>query len=132
MNLFAQFALVGVGGGLGAMARYGVGIVVYHYIERPWIPYATAIVNILGCFLIGIAAGYLEARTSTGDVLRLVAMAGFLGGFTTFSTFGLETIQLLRAGHGSGAIFYVLTQLLVGVGLAALGYAIATNLWRQV
>lgn len=131
MSYMWQFALVGLGGAIGAMARYGTGLALYAYIEKPWLPYATVTVNIAGCLLIGLVAGYVEFRAMESAFLRLFIIAGCLGGLTTFSTFGLEAFQLLRTGHVAAAGSYVLIQLIFGFAAAALGYGVATLTWQQ-
>lgn len=101
-----SFLLVGLGGGLGAMARYGVGVL----IGRSWhvgFPLATLLVNILGSLLMGLFVGYLVKTTPDWQAsARLFVAVGVLGGFTTFSTFSLDVISLLERGHIGSAILY--------------------------
>jgi fluoride exporter len=109
-----QVLLVGIGGGLGSMARYLVGVAVM----SAWpsaSPLATAIVNISGCAVIGALAALLEHRSPamTTDVWAF-AVVGFLGGYTTFSSFGLDTIRLLETNPRLGIANAVL-QTVVGV-----------------
>lgn len=101
-----SYLLVGLGGGLGAMSRYGVGLMVGRLGDGVF-PVATATVNILGSLLMGLFVGFL-ARTlpdwqASG---RLFVAVGFLGGFTTFSSFSLDMVTLLERGHVSTAILY--------------------------
>jgi|SRR5687768_6226675 len=108
--------LVGVGGALGSIARYLVSLAV----DSPGgaaFPLGTLIVNVAGCAGIGVAAGLLEHRVSfvSAEAWALV-VTGFLGGFTTFSAFGLETTRLLGTA-GRLAVLNLLLQL--GLGLAA-------------
>lgn len=90
--------LVGAGGGAGAITRYAVGTFCSHYFSNARFPLATFLVNISGCFLVGVVAAYLERMELHNAELRLLLITGFLGGFTTFSAFGLETTTLVRAG----------------------------------
>ncbi|KFN48710.1 fluoride efflux transporter CrcB [Arenimonas composti] len=105
---------VGLGGALGAIARYGVSLALAGSAAR--FPWPTFAVNVLGCLLIGLVAGVL-ARAPDGDTLRLFVVTGVLGGFTTFSAFGLETLTLMRRGDAALAAVYVLGS--VGVCLFA-------------
>jgi CrcB protein len=121
---------VGIGGALGSMARHGVNVIVTRMAGQA-VPYATTVVNLVGCFVIGALAG----SVATGD-LRLSTTArsfifvGILGGFTTFSSFGLDTFVLIQDGQRTRALWNVLVQ--VGLGLPAVfaGYAIAHSLSR--
>jgi CrcB protein len=79
-------------------------------------PLGTFIINVLGCFCIGFLGG-LSERTTIDPNLRLLLQTGFLGGFTTFSSFGLETFQLLHRGEGGTAAAYLTASNLVGVGV---------------
>jgi CrcB protein len=110
--------VVASGGALGCMARHGVNHVVHQHWPLMRFPAATLVVNLLGCCVIGalaglIASGQLPMRTQW----REFVFVGMLGGFTTFSTFGLDTITLLRTGDVTQAFWNVAIQ--VGGGLAA-------------
>lgn len=106
--------VVAVGGALGALARYGVGLALPH--AGATLPTGTLLVNVTGCLLLGLLVGALpEARW-----LRPFAGTGVLGGFTTFSTFALETDRLIVTAPGV-ALMYVALSLLLGLGAAALG-----------
>lgn len=101
-----SYLLVGIGGGLGAMSRYGVGILVGRWHNSAF-PLGTATVNIIGSLMMGLFIGYLARTTpewqSSG---RLFAAVGFLGGFTTFSAFSLDVVTLLERGHVMTAVLY--------------------------
>ena len=117
--------LVGSGGALGSMARHGVNVLVGRWLGNP-LPYATAVVNIVGCACIGVLAGLLSA-----DVIRMSAHArvfvfvGVLGGFTTFSSFGLDTLALVREGDVGLALGNVAAQVSLGLGSVFFGYWIS-------
>jgi CrcB protein len=112
---------VGLGGGLGAMARYGVGALVLHLVGAPRFPLATFFVNVLGCLLIGVIAAVAERWHLFPFEIRLFIITGVLGGFTTFSSFGYETIFLLRRGDLLYAGLNVLLSLACGLGAVWLG-----------
>ena len=109
--------LVGFGGGVGAMARYLVGGWVLHQTMQERIPYGTLVVNLIGCLAIGLIAGAAERFEVLTPEARLFLITGVLGGFTTFSAFGYETVFLLRRGEPLVAATYVGAS--VGLGLLA-------------
>jgi CrcB protein len=94
----ANVLLVGSGGFIGSVLRYVVGGFVHRLVPAASLPYGTLAVNVLGCFVIGFLGGVAEARQAIGPGLRLFVFIGILGGFTTFSTFGYETLALVRDG----------------------------------
>ena len=97
--IYVYALLAGLGGFLGALLRYLVSGLVYEVLREPLFPYGTLVVNVLGCFAIGLLAGLAEARGLFSPEARVFLLIGFLGSFTTFSTFGYETLQLLKAGE---------------------------------
>lgn len=120
MSPLLQIAL---GGALGAVARHASGIAVLR-LAGPGFPFGTLAVNVAGSFLMGIAAVAIVARGGAG--LQKAApflMPGLLGGFTTFSAFSLETVQLIERGRLPAALGYVAAS--VGCGLAAF----AAGMW---
>jgi CrcB protein len=121
-NLF----YVGLGGMMGSMARYGVAVASQKFWTTSW-PMGTLLVNIIGCFLIGLLGG-LFATKSWPDSLRLLAITGFLGGFTTFSAFGWEGFQLIKMGNLSIALSNIFLQVFVGMAAVGLGYTISLKL----
>jgi CrcB protein len=112
-----SWAAVAIGGALGSMARYGVHVWVEARVNRP-APFATAIVNVIGCVVIGALAGLIASgRIQASETMRVFVFVGLLGGFTTFSSFGLDTFALARDGAFSTACWNVAGQ--VGLGLLA-------------
>lgn len=91
-------------------------------------PMATLSVNVLGCLLIGIAAGVGEARGVLLGEARLLAVVGFLGGFTTYSAFGLETFELLRRGAIAVVAAQLGSHLLLGIAAVACGHALGRSI----
>lgn len=106
-----QLLLVALGGAAGSMARYGVGVIAARVLGLSF-PWGTLIVNAAG----GLAMGVLAARVGPeNESLRLLLGVGVLGGFTTFSTFSLETVRLLQHAPGQ-AILYIAASLVLAVG----------------
>jgi len=116
-----NFLLVGLGGAVGAMLRYAVGGLVVHISPDSKFPWATLLVNILGCFAVGAIASSLERINFYNSELRLALITGLLGGFTTFSAFGLETLYLLRQGQLLLAGCNIAISVAVGLLAAYLG-----------
>ena len=114
--------IVALGGGLGACARYLIGLVP---LKEPFVfPIKTLFINLLGCFVIGLIAAIAAKNTSLSPRTVLFIKTGLCGGFTTFSTFALETETLIKTGHIGLAILYVALSVIVGVGLAFTGHLI--------
>lgn len=90
-----NYLLVFLGGGVGAVARYGMQAVVYRTLGASF-PYGTLLVNVLGSFSIGLLMTLVESRLAISPFLRVFLAIGVLGGFTTFSSFSYETMALLR------------------------------------
>jgi CrcB protein len=109
----SELTLVACGGAFGATVRLLVGRLSEIYLTSLKFPLATLVVNIAGCFAIGCVAE-IFARGDISHHTRLLIVTGVLGGFTTFSAFGLETITLLRSGHLGMAISYVLSSVIGG------------------
>jgi len=114
---------VGVGGFIGAILRYLVTNWVQDTLHTLSLPYGTLTVNMVGCLLIGLLAGLTESRNLLGPETRALILVGVLGGFTTFSTFGYETIQLLRDGESLAAFSNVGLQLCLGLVAVWIGYS---------
>jgi CrcB protein len=113
--------LVGIGGGLGALSRYSLGILIVRAFGTGF-PWATLAINVIGCLLIGMAMGGGPGPTGfLSRELRLLGVIGFLGAFTTFSTFGYETVALVQAGKPALALSYVLASVILGIGSVCLG-----------
>ena len=114
-----RFLLVALGGAVGSMARYGVGIAAARMAPGAAMPWGTLAVNVSGGLLMGLLTGWLALRGGVGqDSVRVFAAVGVLGGFTTFSAFSLETVLMLeRRQFGLAALFVGLSVL---AALAAL------------
>jgi len=121
------FGLVALGGAIGAMLRYGVVLTSVRIMGSSF-PMSTMIVNVVGSFVMGIAAVLLMQR-GQGNALVPILMVGVLGGFTTFSSFSLDTMILLEKGKMAAAATYVFGS--VGFSIAALflGFFFARSIW---
>ncbi len=113
------FYLIG-GGILGTLARYILAGAVYQKIGTDF-PYGTMIVNLIGCFLIGLFDTIFQEKFLFSPVLRIFLMAGFCGAFTTFSTFMLETGNLIRDGETLRAFLNVILSVILGFIVFRLG-----------
>lgn len=117
--------LVGTGGALGALARHGAGALTNRVAGSP-MPYATAFVNVLGCAVIGLLAGGVAGgHLRMSSEARIFVFVGILGGFTTFSSFGLDTLTLVIEGRMSLAVLNVVVQVGLGLGAVFVGYTLA-------
>jgi CrcB protein len=121
----AQLAAIAAGGALGALARFGAGL----WLERSaglGAPYGTALVNVLGCGAVGYLWSVLEHHGQTSAGPRWLWITGFLGAFTTFSAFGLETLELVRNGRSLAAAANVLGQVTLCLLAVWLGRTLAS------
>ena len=113
---------VAVGGALGSMARHWVNIEVSHRLEKTG-PHATFVVNVIGCLVIGALAGRIASgRLHVTPAMRTFLFVGVLGGFTTFSSFGLDTFTLAHGGEFARAFWNVAGQVVIGLGCVWLGF----------
>ena len=107
-----NFLCVALGGALGALGRYAVSMLPV----KTEFPFLTLITNILGAVLIGFIAGMAGTKENISPNTVLFWKTGVCGGFTTFSTFALETFDLIQAGNTAQAILYVVLSLVLGIG----------------
>lgn len=115
--------LIGLGGALGAIARWKLGGLVLHQTPEWRFPLSTFLVNVVGCLLAGVIAGLATKLDLFTEGTRLFLLTGVLGGFTTFSAFGLETVNLARRGDYAIALAYMFLS--AACGVAALWLAMA-------
>lgn len=110
------------GGALGAGARHGINLIAPRLFGSA-VPYATAAVNLIGALAIGVLAGMLQSqRLSLTTTERALYLTGILGGFTTFSSFMLDSLVLWQAGATAKAVLNLVAQLMLGAMLAYAGY----------
>jgi fluoride exporter len=115
-----QFVWVGVAGSFGAVLRYWLDGVVSRWLAGAF-PWGTFVVNISGCFVIGFLSALLTGKFLPHPVLRTAVLVGFVGAYTTFSTFGYETLQLLRGGAIALAFTNVAASVVAGLAAVWLG-----------
>lgn len=116
---------VAAGGAIGAALRYLIGEWARHVPSLGGFPWATLGINVTGSLLLGALAGGALLAESASPQLRAMLSIGVLGGFTTFSSFSLETVTLLQAGALPRAAVYTVASVTLSVGAAALGIALA-------
>ena len=117
--------LIGAGGAIGAMARHAVNGIVHRGLLSDVFPYGIFVVNLLGSVLIGLIAGIIASgRVHVAPEMRTFLVVGLLGGFTTFSSFSLDTFTLLRTGHVGLALWNAAGQVALSLIGVALGFKV--------
>lgn len=117
-----KYLWVALGGALGSIARYAVGLWIYERTGTRF-PYGTFVVNVSGCFIIGFVLTILDARMGLPPAWREAIPIGFVGAYTTFSTFEFETMRLVQHGHAPSALLYVLLSVVIGYAAVWAGTA---------
>ena len=120
--------IVGLGGFLGSISRYYIGGLIFHVAGSPRFPISTLLINVTGCFAIGILSGLAEHFHFFSPQARLFLLTGILGGFTTFSAFGYEAIYLMRIDAKELAFLYVFLSVLLGLVSTWIGIKIITQI----
>lgn len=118
--MYKELLLIFIGGGGGSVIRYLVQMFMHYRITAYIFPWATFTVNIVGCFLIGLVYG-MSAKMNISTETRLLLTTGFCGGFTTFSTFGYDNLELIRQGEWSLFLLYVVLSIILGVSACFAG-----------
>src|SRR3990167_838364 len=119
--VLSNSALIFIGAGIGGVLRYWVAHGFYFILGRQF-PYGTFVVNVSGCFLMGLLYVItLERLDGAGAQLRALLLIGLLGGYTTFSSFSIETINLFESGNWLGALMNVLLSTIICIVAAWLG-----------
>ncbi|MGA9466574.1 MAG: fluoride efflux transporter CrcB [Exiguobacterium marinum] len=120
------YIYVGLAGAVGALARYGLGLLVDSFETSPF-PVATLFINLIGSFLLGwLTHRFLQAEKPSPQIVTIVG-TGMIGSFTTFSTFSVETIQLVENDHALLAVAYVFLSITLGLWSSWFGYRIGTK-----
>jgi CrcB protein len=122
----AESLWVGIGGFAGAVLRYGLSGVVHRQFPLTSFPLGTLAVNLIGCLMIGYLAGLADSRQLFGPSVRAFTFIGVLGGFTTFSTFGYETVAMARDGDALRAALNVGAHVVCGLAAVWIAYGLAS------
>jgi CrcB protein len=122
MHELKSILLVALGGALGSVVRYKLSGYVFHHTVNWQFPIGTFVVNVLGCFVIGILAGFAVKEDFFSAETRVFLFTGIMGGFTTFSAFGLETFYLLRRGELLAAGSNIVLSVIVGLIALWIGF----------
>lgn len=130
METVIRLCSIGLGGFAGAILRYVVSGWVQDRSGSIAFPFGTAAVNLIGCLIIGLLTFLVETRAYLSAETRAFLLIGLLGSFTTFSTFGNETLMLIRSGRMDMAALYAGGQVVLGVLLVWLGRLMAAAVWR--
>lgn len=120
LNPALMALLVGAGGSVGALGRYYVSVGMAQWLGSDW-PFGTMTVNLLGSLTMGVLAA-LAVRGHIPPMVQAVVLVGFLGAFTTFSTFSLDAVKLFRVQGSTPSVLYVAISVAVGLALAGVGY----------
>lgn len=121
-----KLLFIGLGGAVGSVLRYLISGWGSRFDTPPMLA-GTLIVNVVGCFAIGIVVGGFGGTTWVREEHRLAVMVGLLGGFTTFSTYGLEAFTMIEAGHRWSALGHVLAHNGLGILMVWAGFRIGTR-----
>jgi CrcB protein len=120
----AHAFIAGLGGFIGSVLRYWLSAVAQRWVLAAF-PVGTLLVNVLGCLVIGAVMYLVDYREMFTPELRVFVTIGILGGFTTFSTFGYETVALLQANEYPAALTNVAANVVLGIGAVILGWTAA-------
>jgi len=130
MPSFLSVLYVALGGALGSISRYLLSACTLTLSKNIDFPYGTLAVNLIGCFVIGFLSQLMETRGAFTPEARAFIFTGLLGGFTTFSAFGNDTINLLRDGRTFHALANVAANVIVGLTLVWFGRTAIDLLWK--
>ena len=119
MNLLKNILWVGAGSFIGGALRYMISYLIKYNGGFPW---ATFVINLLGCLIIGLLWGWFSKIPNTFQSLVLFLTVGLCGGFTTFSTFSKESVMMIQSGNYLFFTLYILGSVMLGISLAAIGY----------
>ena len=122
--------LIGIGGFMGAILRYGVSGIIQNWSKSVQFPYGTLMVNLLGCLLIGALSQVAESRGVISSEARSFIFIGLLGAFTTFSAFGNDTVSLFREGENLLSFINIGLHLVLGLSAVWLGQTLVTQPWK--
>lgn len=124
MNIGLQILAIIIGGAVGALCRHFMNVAIMSYWPYKY-PLGIMCINLLGCFLMGLLSTYLVRSFWGVEFLRYMILVGLLGAFTTFSTFGLDIVNLSLESLNLQALFYILLSVILGIIAVVIGIIIA-------
>jgi CrcB protein len=128
MNIIIKFLLVFLGSGLGGMMRFGI-VHGFELLNKPS-PYAIMCCNIMGCFMVGLLFSYCAVRADMQNI-SLLLITGIMGGFTTFSAFGLDAVKIFQQENLINSACYILLSVIISIFLCLLGIKIGQFFFGQ-
>jgi len=127
----SKVLLAGVGGFIGSILRYSIGLLVAQWADTAKFPFGTLVVNLIGCLVIGFLSQLAESRGIFTAEARVFIFIGILGGFTTYSSFGNETIDLWRGDREVFAVANIAGHLILGLSGVWIGRLLANQIWER-
>lgn len=118
-----EIIAIALGGALGSVLRFLLSSWIQSRTKAVFFPWGIFIVNVVGCWLIGILFGIWAGRMYSGVILRSGLLIGLLGGFTTFSSFTLDSMKIFQSGSYGIALLYILASVIVGILATVLGFS---------
>jgi fluoride exporter len=125
-----KILIIGLGGGLGSIFRYLLSTFTQEKMNNASFPFGTMVVNITGCFIIGVLSYLSDVKGIINSEMRTFLFIGLLGGFTTFSTFSNESVGLLRNGEFINSLLNISVQIFLGLFAVIIGRLLGQLFWR--